>query len=42
MEEEGRAKFLATVEEIKRMVGDLWYGSMYSALLPPYIIPEAL
>jgi hypothetical protein len=37
MQEEGRAKFLVMVEEIKQMVRDLWYGSMYS--IQPFLIP---
>ena len=34
MQEEGCARFLAVVEEIKQMVRDLWYGSMYSIVQP--------
>lgn len=38
-----RARFLAAVEEIRQIVRDLWYGSMYPNLQPsPCLIPEAL
>ncbi|KAH9168571.1 hypothetical protein EDB89DRAFT_2073850 [Lactarius sanguifluus] len=30
MQEEGRARFLAAIKEIRQMVRDLWYESMYS------------
>jgi hypothetical protein len=42
MQEEGRTKFLAMVEEIKQMVRDLWYVLAYSSIQPPHALPEIL